>query len=454
MTRDILKDTTRFEYDTDVQDRTRSVATSPSSSASPGSSVATASTTPRRWPCCCARWASRRASSRGSCRAAATSAPARRSVRNSDSHAWVQVYFPDWGWIDFDPTGAVATLAPLPSGPPGREPDREPSGSIAGRLTRPPESADPRDDPEAGLGAGGTTTGGSAGPLIAVAILLAIIVAAIAAVVWQRGPRGPVSAEGTYGSVTRLASRLGFAPRPNQTVYEYAGALADVAADGPPGARDGGSGQGRGRLRRARAGRRPDALAARGPPTTAHRPAPAWWRAGSARAARACGAGGLGGADAPAVSQRPASARARRSGCAAPAPPAPPRRAGSRDGPVRLCARRTARPARNSTTRDGREVHRPHPEPLERQVEQGQQADLEDAVVADDDRPGQRRRARRRRSPRPDCDPGSPGVPPSASAASTPARAGRTRAATWARDSPPGAHASVGVRRQAASVSP
>jgi hypothetical protein len=64
--------------------------------------------------------------------------------------------------------------------------------------------------------------------MIAVAILLAVVVAAIAAVVWQRGPRGPVSAEGTYGSVTRLASRFGFAPRANQTVYEYAGALADA----------------------------------------------------------------------------------------------------------------------------------------------------------------------------------------------------------------------------------
>ena len=28
--------------------------------------------------------------------------------------------------------------------------------------------------------------------------------------------------------MTRLASRLGFAPRPNQTVYEYAGSLGDM----------------------------------------------------------------------------------------------------------------------------------------------------------------------------------------------------------------------------------
>ncbi len=148
-------------------------------------------------------------------------------VRFSDSHAWVQVWFPGYGWIDFDPTGAVATLAPLPSGRPDARASAGASGSAA-PVTRRPESAGPS---ERDIGGGGTTgprPPGAAGPMIAIAILLAAIVAAFAAVAWQRGPRGPISAEGTYGSVTRLASRFGFAPRPNQTVYEFAGALGDV----------------------------------------------------------------------------------------------------------------------------------------------------------------------------------------------------------------------------------
>ena len=226
MTRDILKDPARFEYDPNVQDRL-------------------AECTDMSIVECFARI------KQGYCEYYATTMaillremsiptrlvegflPGRRelgtgisTVRNSDSHAWVQVYFPDWGWIDFDPTGVVSTLPPLPSGRPEASPTARASGSAAA-VTRPPEPSS-RDDPETGLGAGGVTPTGSAGPLIAIAILLALIVAAIAAVVWRRGPRGPVSAEGTYGSVTRLASRFGFAPRPNQTVYEYAGALADV----------------------------------------------------------------------------------------------------------------------------------------------------------------------------------------------------------------------------------
>ena len=41
------------------------------------------------------------------------------TVRFSAAHAWVEVYFPEYGWVEFDPTGGgVASLEPLPTGEP------------------------------------------------------------------------------------------------------------------------------------------------------------------------------------------------------------------------------------------------------------------------------------------------------------------------------------------------
>ncbi len=153
-------------------------------------------------------------------------------VKNRDAHAWVQVYFPGHGWITFDPTGGgQAALSPLPSGP--VEASATPGPSASSNNSARPDRTDFLD------GAGGVGTpfdpgGTPVGPFIGIAILLAVIVGALAAVAWRRGPRGPVTPDDAYGMVTRFASRLGFAPRPNQTVFEYAGSLADVLPDARP----------------------------------------------------------------------------------------------------------------------------------------------------------------------------------------------------------------------------
>lgn len=225
--RETLRDTSRFEYDTDVSDR-------------PCADVSTAE-------CFVVIKA-------GFCQYYATTMtvylralgiPARfvegflpgapdpvgggRTIRASDAHAWVQAYFPGYGWIDFDPTGGPERpeLAPIPSGEPVASGSPRPSGALSsGGL------ALPTIRPDVDEGAVGSVNRtpldrAPAGLFIAVAILLAVVVGAIAVVAWRRGPRGVLSADDAYGSVSRLAARLGFGPRPTQTVYEYAGALAD-----------------------------------------------------------------------------------------------------------------------------------------------------------------------------------------------------------------------------------
>ncbi len=153
------------------------------------------------------------------------------TVKRSASHAWVEVYFPNYGWITFDPTGGgVGQGQVLPAGPvvtplPTARPTPAGSGldsSTDRRRTIRPDNGDLTGG--AGVAGAGPGTGG----FIVLGLLLAAIMGALVFIAWQRGPRAPQEPDRVYGGVVGLARRFGFGPRPNQTVYEYAGSLGAV----------------------------------------------------------------------------------------------------------------------------------------------------------------------------------------------------------------------------------
>lgn len=179
-------------------------------------------------------------------------------VRGHDAYAWVEVYFPDYGWVDFDPTPSTSadeSLASIAGG-----------GGIGGRRIAAQRLSTPRFDLRPGIGgtnladveltdilqylAAGTLPGEATnltpgpnkwlwlGPTIAVAVIVAV--AALILFTWRVSLRGLEPAARLWVSTTRLARWTGIGAEPSTTPQEHArriderlglGALALELAD-------------------------------------------------------------------------------------------------------------------------------------------------------------------------------------------------------------------------------
>ncbi|HSH21171.1 MAG TPA: transglutaminaseTgpA domain-containing protein [Candidatus Caenarcaniphilales bacterium] len=163
------------------------------------------------------------------------------NVDRSAAHSWVEVYFPGYGWIRFDPTPGNRQNGQTPSrfeaGAPvatprdREEPRQTPSFDRERELDpdedEPVEGRAQTETPTPGAGAGGDLFG----PLALAGLLLALLVGLVVA---ARRRLPTMEPDLAYRGVARIATRFGHGPRPTQTAYEFADGLGQlVPAVGP-----------------------------------------------------------------------------------------------------------------------------------------------------------------------------------------------------------------------------
>ena len=143
-------------------------------------------------------------------------------VKGSDAHSWVQVYFPNIGWINFDPT---------------------PGYSLDGKQTPPAPPtppAQPHPTPQTGTNSSAHTTlsngadhltlliGLSLGALFCSLLLLLL---AILTYWWRNLYKNASLVAGMYWRVCKLISWAGLPPQKWQTPYEFSQALGRYLPD-------------------------------------------------------------------------------------------------------------------------------------------------------------------------------------------------------------------------------
>ncbi|MDA0178903.1 transglutaminase-like domain-containing protein [Solirubrobacter phytolaccae] len=153
-------------------------------------------------------------------------------VRDTDAHAWVEVWFDQYGWVTLDPTPAatparsrVAATLTTPQSSPSVSPD---SGSSA--TTGDPGEANPRAvRPELQVGSSdGSTTDDSAGVprwLVWFGLIVLGLAAVLAVVLFVRRPRGETPMDRAIAEVEDALRRVGRPVTTGTTLTQLEGRL-------------------------------------------------------------------------------------------------------------------------------------------------------------------------------------------------------------------------------------
>ncbi len=309
------------------------------------------------------------------------------TVRNKGAHAWVEVYFPGYGWIPFDPTGSVGRPSEIREGPPvpSASPGKPADGANVLDPTRRPQGATGDSGPQ---GPVTLNQPGDRGVFLVLTVLLVLLVGGVALAAWLRGPRRRGHPRRGVAHDVARGRQAGLRAATHRDRVRVRGLAGRAGAGRTRRPQDRRRRQGGDRLCAAPAGRRPPPGPARRDAAAADLAAPAGassrssrrtppgaTHVGSQRATRPALPSGLGFALQGSGARPPIGGR-------------PGLLVQQRHEMLGQVVRPDHRPpAADLDDGDPAQGEGEHPEPVERQAEQRQHHDLEHAVVADQDRP-------------------------------------------------------------------
>jgi len=149
-------------------------------------------------------------------------------VRGEDTHTWVEVYFPNYGWIPFEPTpDDLGIYTPIPRGQTGinpcfRDSNCDPSQIVAGPAggtVATPKNRPGLTDPNVGIGGPGLSVQAISGSLLTkvIGVLVALLLLALVALSRYLRPRSVMS---VWKRMLVLAHLAGAENRPGETPLE------------------------------------------------------------------------------------------------------------------------------------------------------------------------------------------------------------------------------------------
>ena len=163
-------------------------------------------------------------------------------VREANAHSWVEVYFPNYGWIEFEPTAAQPDIV-RPTQSAASTDEQKAADEAAQKEARDLRAEEDKFGEDQNV-AGGELPAGQAVTSLPVAgqvgigvALLGIMAVAVALLSRRARQRKPVALPPDmtlriYERLERWATRVGLGRRPSQTPYEHTGQLIKALPEG------------------------------------------------------------------------------------------------------------------------------------------------------------------------------------------------------------------------------